>query len=264
MQELNRLHSGVINVTTIRHARPRIVAIIEARMSSSRLPGKVLMMSCEKSMLEIMCSRLDQCEYIDEIVVATTVNESDNLIVAECNRIGVSHFRGDEENVLARVVEATKHARAEVVVSLTADCPLIDSYIIKQCVENFLEQDVDYYSNCHIRSFPDGMDTQVIKARVLIQSLSKASSNLELEHVTLNIRQNLQKYSSGILTASKSQRWPELGLTLDEKTDFEVIDKVLVNFSPRLDFTCEEIIEFLRENPEIVQLNSSVVRKGDN
>lgn len=243
---------------------PRIVAIIEARMTSTRLPGKVLKTSCDRTMLEIMCQRLSTSNSIDEIVIATTTNSTDDILVAEALKLGVSYFRGDELNVFSRVVSAAEFSRADVVVSLTADCPLIDPQIVDACIDSFMVEGFDYFSNCHERSFPDGMDVQVIKAEVLKESFLNATRPAEFEHVTLNIRENIYKYKTGILKATGEEFWPELGITLDESHDLLVIDKIVSHFNPRTDFNCSEIVDFLRNNPAIVKLNSAVKRKGDN
>ena len=241
-----------------------IVAIIEARMNSSRLPGKVLMKSTNKSMLEIMCTRLKRSKLIDQIVVATTTNLSDDDLIRECQRIGVDSYRGDEENVLSRVVEAMKEFNATIVVSLTADCPLIDVAIVDKCIDSFVSGGYDYFSNCHIRSFPDGQDVQVIKPELLSDSLLLARNPRELEHVTLNIRNNISKHRHGILIAEDDEYWPELGITLDEVRDYELINFILKNFHPDLNFDLSSILKFLRENPNIRKINERVSRRGNN
>jgi spore coat polysaccharide biosynthesis protein SpsF len=241
-----------------------IVAIIEARMNSSRLPGKVLMKSTNKSMLEIMCTRLKRSKLIDQIVVATTTNLSDDDLIRECERIGVDSYRGDEENVLSRVVDAMKVFNATIVVSLTADCPLIDAAIVDKCIDSFVSGGYDYFSNCHIRSFPDGQDVQVIEPGLLSDSLLRARNPRELEHVTLNIRNNISEYRHGVLIAKDDEYWPELGITLDEVSDYDLINCIVKNFHPDLSFDLSSILKFLRENPNISNINEQVSRRGNN
>ena len=240
-----------------------LICTIEARMSSSRLPGKVLMKHNGKTMLELMIDRVKQVQEISRIVIATTSNEADEVIVAEAQNLGVDYYRGSENDVLARVIGAAEEFDASTIVALTGDCPLIDPELIRECINIFDSEQPDYLSNALIRSYPDGMDIQVLRLSALKKSSAITTDRVEREHVTLHITRNPNIFTLHNVLAPLNLTWPDLGLTLDEIDDFQFISEILSNFSPRNDFSCAEIIEFLRENPSLIKINSRVVRKGD-
>jgi len=242
----------------------KIVATVEARMASSRLPGKVLMQANGRPMLAHLVDRLKRVQSIEEIVLATTVNSSDDCLVAFAEGMDILYYRGSEENVMSRVIEAAGSAKAEVVVEITGDCPIIDPLIVEQTIRMFLYNKADYVSNGHIRSYPDGMDTQVFKLETLKQSAQMTEDFLDREHVTLHIRNNPHIFSHVHLVAPPDLWWPELGLTLDEQQDYELL-KILIEYfgAEHPFFSCREVIELLRLKPEWVEINKDVRRKGD-
>ena len=240
--------------------KEKIMCVIEARMGSSRLPGKVLMKSNGKSMLEIMISRLRLVFSSEQIIVATSNNIKDIAIYDETKKLGVNCFQGDEDDVLHRVACACREYKADVVVLLTGDCPLIDPYIVDQCINTFMSNSVDYLSNALIRSYPDGMDTQVIRFKALERSENSTIDQLEREHSTLHLIRNPDLFSLLNFAAPTSMQWPKLGLTLDENEDFILINKIVSHFHPRLDFRLEEIMKYLNENPNLIKVNSKVMR----
>ena len=242
----------------------KIVATIEARMTSSRLPGKVLLTVLGKPMLHYLVSRLKTVQSIDEIIIATTTNTSDDVIVEFAKSEGVLYFRGSEEDVMARVIGAGEKANADVLVEITGDCPIIDPDIIEQTIQMFLHHEASYVSNVHVRSYPDGMDTQVFKLATLKKSAEMTGDTLDHEHVTLHMRNNPEIFSKVHLIAPPSQSWPDLGLTLDEQQDFELLKSIIEYFHNKNPlFSCLDVIQLLRSNPEWVKINQSVVRKGD-
>lgn len=243
-------------------ARP-IVATVEARMSSSRLPGKVLFEAAGKPMLQHLVERLRSVPSIDEIVIATTTNVSDDPIVAFANAHGVIVHCGSEDDVLARVVEAAERAEAVTIVEITGDCPLIDPEIVEQVIQMYLHHDADYVSNAHVRSYPDGMDTQVFSLETLRRSAGMTERALDREHVTTHIRRHPELFRQIHLVAPSSLWWPELGLTLDERDDYRLIAKIIEELAPaNAQFGCGAVIDLLERFPELVELNRSVVRKG--
>ena len=186
----------------------RIVATIEARMNSSRLPGKVLLKAKEKSMLEILVERLQQVKSIDDIIVATTTNPKDNEIAYLCAKKGLGFFRGSEEDVMGRVIGAAKSAKADLIVEITADCPIIDPNIIEQIINIYIANKVDYVGNAKIRSYPDGMDTQVFSLKTLEKSYEMTDNKIDREHVTLHIRNNPNIFSQINVIASPDIYYP--------------------------------------------------------
>jgi spore coat polysaccharide biosynthesis protein SpsF len=177
--------------------------------------------------------------------------------------LGVLVYRGSEENLLDRVASAAQEFNSEIVVSLTGDCPLIDPLLIDQMVSSFKLNDCDFLTNCHFRSYPDGMDIQVIKKEALVEASKNSTDLLEFEHTTLHIRRNPEIFKTIHIAANSFENKPELGLTLDELDDLKLIQIIFSHFSPRLDFSLKEILELLSLNPELLEINAQVKRKGD-
>ena len=153
-------------------------------MTSTRLPGKVLLKIGEKPALEYMINRIKQSNLIDEIVVATTTNDSDLPIIDLCAKIGCKHFRGSEEDVLLRVLDAAKSVSADIIVELTGDCPFIDPEIIDNVISLYFSGDYDYASNIVERTFPDGFDTQVFSVRSLEEVSRMTKDPIDRVHVS--------------------------------------------------------------------------------
>ena len=242
----------------------KTIATIEARMTSSRLPGKVLLYAAGIPMLAHLVRRIRSVPSISEVVLATTTNESDDLLVDFAKHTGISCFRGSEEDVMTRVIEAADSVDADLIVEITGDCPIIDPEIIEQTIRMFHANQADYVSNAHIRSFPDGMDTQVFRLDTLKRCALMTSDKLDHEHVTLHIRNHPELFSHVHLVAPPELHWPELGLTLDEIADYELLVHIIEYFEPTNPlFSCLDSIRLLRQNPEWLAINQSVVRKGD-
>ena len=240
-----------------------VVAIIEARMSSSRLPGKHLLTAAGKPMLEHLVERLKQVALIHKIVIATPSNEADNVLVQLADRLGVGHFQGSEENVMERVIEAGRKYDADVICEVTGDCPIIDPDLVQQLIGTFIVNPVVYACNGR-HGLPDGMGSQVFYQSTLEQSYLMTKDPLDLEHVTLHIRNNRKLFPALYLAASPSCYWPELGLTLDEEDDYKLLKKVIDFFEETAStFRCADVIKLLKNNPEWVSVNAHVLRKGD-
>jgi spore coat polysaccharide biosynthesis protein SpsF len=242
----------------------KIVATIEARMTSSRLPGKVLLNAGGKPMLEHLIKRLLNVPSIDEIVLATTVNQVDDGLESFANKMGISSYRGSEDDVMSRVISAAELARADVIVEITGDCPIIDPQIVEQIIRIFSANQADYVSNAHIRSYPDGMDTQVFSLDALKRSAAMTKDLLDHEHVTLHIRNHPEIFSQLHILAPPELHWPDLGLTLDEPADYELLKKIIEYFEPiNSQFTCLDIVRLLRERSDWLKINQHVLRKGN-
>jgi spore coat polysaccharide biosynthesis protein SpsF len=244
----------------------KIGVIIEARMSSTRLPGKVLMKVNNKSMLQLIIDRVNVIKKIDTTIVATTINKKDDEIIDWCKLKKIKFFRGSEDNVLNRVYKAAKKFRLRTIILITGDCPLIDHNIISQVLNIYLNNNADYVSNSHIRTYPDGMDVQIFNYKSLSKSNILAKNKIEKEHVTLNIRRNPKIFKPIYVMAPNNLHWPELGLTLDEIGDFKLIKKIIIYFHNKKNFmfNCIDIINFIKKNPILLRYNSKVKRKGDN
>jgi spore coat polysaccharide biosynthesis protein SpsF len=242
----------------------RIFATIEARMTSSRLPGKVLLKASGKPMLEHLVNRLRVVPSLNGIVIATTMNKTDDVLEEFSKKIGIGCYRGSENDVMNRVIGAADSVGADVVVEITGDCPIIDQQIVEQTIRMFNANQADYVSNAQIRSYPIGMDTQVLRLETLKRSASMTSDALEHEHVTLHIRNHPEIFSQLHLVAPPETHWPELGLTLDEPNDYELLKKIIEHFEPiKPLFSCRDVIQLLKQRPDLVAINQQVTRKGD-
>ena len=157
----------------------KIVATIEARMTSSRLPGKVLLPVLGQPMLHHLITRLRAVPSINEIVIATTTNAIDDVLVEFAAQEKVMVYRGSELDVMARIIGAGELAGADLIVEITGDCPIIDPDIVEQTIQMYLHHDAAYVSNAHIRSYPDGMDTQVFRLDTLKQSAAMTNDPLD-------------------------------------------------------------------------------------
>ena len=233
-------------------------------MTSSRLPGKVLMPALGKPMLRHLLDRLRAVAAIQEIVLATTTNPADDVLQEFAQRERIKCFRGSEDDVMARVIGAAESAGAELVVEITGDCPIIDPQIVGQTIRMYQAHEADYVSNAQIRSYPDGMDTQVFRLETLKRSAAMTDDPLDHEHVTLHMRNHPELFSPVHLVAPPELHWPELGLTLDELADYELLKRVIVHFGEAKPlFGCCDVVRLLRANPDWVAINQAVLRKGD-
>jgi len=248
-------------------ATPRIIATIEARMTSSRLPGKVMKECLGKTMLAHMVERVKRSEILDDIVIATTVNDTDDILVEEAERLGVPTYRGSEDNVMSRVVEAAKFHRADIIVELTGDCPLLDPALIDVAVAEYFASGVDYLSNLDIDEFdrglahPLGFAVQVFSTAILADAYRRTDDPLDFEHVSRPLYQTPERYSVKYMPTPHRQRGPAMSVTLDTPEDFQVISAVLAALLPQNpDFTIEEVVAFLTAHPEIRRINQDIGR----
>lgn len=234
------------------------LAIIQARMGSSRLPGKVLMKLEGKPVLWHVASRVSRSSYVDDVVVATTFKKEDLEIVKYCSSNGIRIFIGSEDDVLDRYYQAAKLFKPDNVIRITADCPLHDPYVIDQIICKHIKDDNDYTSNTIEETFPDGLDCEIMKFYVLEDTWKKAVMASEREHVTQYIIKN-NKYKLGCVLSPvnrKNERW-----TLDTAEDYNFIKKIFARFySINPEFRSEDIYAFLDSEPELRKINSNILR----
>lgn len=243
--------------------RPRVICVSQARMTSTRLPGKVMQEVLGQPLLYYHLLRLKRCRLIDRLVVATTVNASDDVIAAYCAKIDVPVFRGDEHDVLSRYAGAVEAcgAGAEIVVRVTSDCPLIDPEIVDATIETYLsgQPGVDYVAVDNSR-FPRGLDAEVFGRDALFQAAREAVDQPEREHVTPFIYRRPDRFSCATYTTPEdhgSLRW-----CVDEPDDFELIRRIIEALYPlKPDFGWRDCLRILSENPEWSLLNAGVAQK---
>ena len=232
-------------------------------MTSTRLPGKVLKTCMGKTMMEIMIERVRRSETIDEIVIATTTNKTDDCLEELAKELKVGIHRGSENDVVQRVVDAHRNAGSEIVVQLTGDCPLIDPGIIDVLVRFYRMNQFDYVGNAVIRSYPIGMDTQVSSFRILERSLELAETESDHEHLYATIYKRPEQFRLYHFVGPHELMWPELRITLDTPQDLQLICAVYEALYPmNREFTALDIIRFLKQNPELVAINQFIPSKG--
>lgn len=239
----------------------KTVASIEARMTSSRLPGKVLMPINGIPALELMLKRISTSKLLDEIIVATTINIEDDAIVKWCKKNNIKYFRGSEENVYQRVLDAHINNNSDIIVELTGDCPLLDPQLIDDAIDIYLNNNYEYVSNCIEETYPLGMAVEVFS----LETLKTIGDNRELdyidkEHVSPFLYTSHQ-YKTYNITAPKKQFFPKLSVTLDTKEDYEVINKI-DNCFKNISYTLDDIISIAKKNNDWVTINQGIHRKG--
>lgn len=215
----------------------KIVAIIQARMRSSRLPGKVLMDIAGKTMLENVVERAKQAETLDEIAIATTTNKESESIVKICRERGWLCFRGSEDDVLDRYYRTALAFKASIIVRITGDCPLISPRVIDKAVREFLScsPDIDYVSNVLVRTYPIGLDVEVMSFSALLRMWREATLSEDREHVTLYIRNNLDKFRTVNIRSDTDRsciKWSVDTPRDLEKVRAEVLQRTIITSSP--------------------------------
>lgn len=240
----------------------RIGAIIQARMGSTRLSGKVMKKIKGKTVLEHVIERVNQSNLIDTIIIATTTHERDNVIADKAMECGVKFFRGSEDDVLSRYYYAAKENGIDVVVRITSDCPLIDPFVIDGTVECFLKNDNDIVSNAGAetskRTYPRGLDTEVFSFETLEKAFSNASEKYQREHVTPYI----YEHSSKVYYYKNDVDYSRFRWTLDTEDDLKLISEIYKYlYKGKHDFYMNEIIKLFEHEPELYMINAHVEQK---
>ncbi len=238
----------------------RVVAIIQARMGSTRLPGKVLKDLAGATVLERVVSRLRRCRLVSDVIVATSAEQADDVIVNECQRLGTHAFRGSEEDVLDRYYRAARQARAEVVVRITSDCPLIDPGVSDKTIQAFLDARPDYASNALERTYPRGLDTEVMTFAALESAWSEARQAYQREHVTPFLYQQPERFK--ILSVKGDHDYSRHRWTLDTLEDLEFLRAVYARGVDRQNLTWQDVLNIVEREPELAEINRHVVQKA--
>jgi spore coat polysaccharide biosynthesis protein SpsF len=238
----------------------KITAIVQARMGSNRLPGKVLMDLCGQSVLWRVVQRLSGATLLRQIVVATSVAPADNAIAAECARLAVPCFRGSEDDVLDRYHQTAQAWPADAMVRITADCPLIDPEVVDQTIEVFLKEGADYGSNSIRETYPLGISAEVFTAGALEQAWREARKPYEREHVTPFFYENPKLFRISSISAPGD--YSHYRLTLDTADDLRLLRAVYASFDNHGRMSWREVVGLLERRPELAALNSHVVQKA--
>lgn len=231
-----------------------VLALLQARTSSTRLPGKVLMPILGEPMLKRQIERVLRCGSIDRLVVATSVDPEDKAIRGICADMGVDCFRGSLKDVLDRFYQAALQYGAGHVMRLTGDCPLTDPGIIDAVAAHYLERDCDYASNCRPPSLPDGLDVEIFSFKALLAAWRESVDPFEREHVVPFIIRRPERFA--ISNFALDEDWSHLRWTVDEPEDFEFVSRVYEALYPgNPEFTYRDVLVLLAAHPELTKIN---------
>lgn len=245
--------------------KPKVVCIIQTRMGSTRLPGKVLLPLAGRPVVLHDIDRVLRVPLIDEIVIATTTNAEDDVIekIVRGYHPRVFVYRGSENDVLDRYYQAAKMRNADVVVRITSDCPLIDPDVTNATIQLFLNtRGLDYASNVlGLRTFPRGFDTEVVAMRTLAHIWNIAKDAEDREHVTIYIKKHPEEFKTKTYTNDRDlsfYRW-----TLDEQNDYKLLSAIYDRLYPTTpDFRMADVLRLFEENPQLITINQEVRQKN--
>ncbi|MDA9652887.1 aminotransferase class III-fold pyridoxal phosphate-dependent enzyme [Pseudomonadota bacterium] len=234
----------------------KVIALVQARLGSVRLPEKVLKPIAERPMIDLLLTRLSRSNELDEIIVASSIDKQNDKLQSTVELLGYQCTRGSEDDVLNRFYEAATLFKADVIVRVTGDCPLVDAMLVDECIRSYKKAKVDYFSNTDPATFPDGLDIEVFSFQSLKRANQEALSEFDREHVTPYIRNN-QRFSKSSLKFNKNLsnlRW-----TVDEPEDLIVVTRIFEHFYPDLFFDWKKVLELSKKNPEIFSANKTIV-----
>lgn len=234
-----------------------IVAIVQARLGSTRLPNKVIAPLGNTPLIEFLITRLSKSHYVNKIVVATSTNPVNDPLVSLVEKMGYQVVRGSENDVLQRFIDAAHATDADVIVRITGDCPLVDPQLVDTLVQEFLRSPVDYLSNTNPPTYPDGFDIEVFSVKALETAGQLATDSFDREHVTPFLRSHPDFSKQNHVAPIDYSRFR---LTVDEQRDLNVIRSIVNHFAPSTDFTLSQILEAIDHNPSLVAGNLDIER----
>ena len=232
-----------------------MVALVQARMGSTRLPGKVLRAIVGKPMIELLLARLSQSSELDEIVVAASEEVKNDKLQSVVESLNYKCTRGNEKDVLNRFYESAKSVGADVIVRITGDCPLVDPVLVDRCIKGYKNSNVDYFSNINPATYPDGLDIEVMSFESIERANNETDSDFDREHVTPYIRNSdsFSKSSISHIEDLSSQRW-----SVDEPEDLIVVTNIFEHFSPDIHFNWHQVLELKKLNPNLFLENQKI------
>lgn len=237
-----------------------ILIIVQARFSSTRLPGKVLKKIRDKPLLWYIANKINQAQIKHKLIIATGHLEANQPIIEFAKKNNIDLFIGDEDDVLDRYYQTAKHFKGDIIVRITSDCPLIDPKIIDQLLEIYLDGNYDYLSNVHPPTYPDGYDIEIFSFKALETAWKKAKLPSEREHVTPYIWKNQSKEFT-IKNIKNNIDYSKYRLTVDTPADFKLLSVIIDYFYDRWNnFYMDDVIKFLEENPKLLEINEQYER----
>lgn len=237
----------------------KIYGIIQARMGSTRLPGKVLKDVGGRSMLSCVVKRLQRAKRLDGVVVATSTQPSDDLILEECDSLGVSCFRGSERDVLERYYQAANYYQVDGVARVTGDCPLIDPDLADRVVRAFRKQKPDCASNTLDRTYPRGLGLSVISMKALSRAHQEAQGRLYRAHPPLYIHHHPDLFN--LISVKGEVDYSHLRWTVDMEDDLRFVREIYQRFNNQVDFSWREVITLLEHDPSLMVINQHISQK---
>jgi len=241
----------------------KIVCTIEGRMGSTRRPGKTMAEIMGRPMLELLVERLQRVSRIDQIVLATTTKEEDQCIEDLAHQLGVGWFRGSNEDVLDRVLKAAGKYKADWIVELCGDGPLVDWDLIDRALYLFDTGKYDYISNMREDTWPIGVNVQLFPFKVLAEVAELTQDPADREHVSLYIYEHPERYRLCNIVAPPELHRPDLRLVVDTEEDLTLMRSIFERLYPKNPaFTTLDVIRLLDENPELVEINASIQQKS--
>ncbi|MCK4527549.1 glycosyltransferase family protein [candidate division WOR-3 bacterium] len=241
------------------YSKKKIGITIEARMASTRLPGKTLKLLHGRPMLARMIERLKRVKLADIIVIATTNQPEDSPIVDLAKEMGVGYCQGSSEDVLDRVLQAAKKYDIDLIVEACGDCPVIDPDVIDMEIQTFLDNDVDYIG-CHlVKTFPLGLDGKVFTTKTLEEVADITNDPADRENVSLYIYEHPEKYKLLNIEAKGKQRRPDLRLVVDHKEDFDFIEGIYKQlYDKKPHFNYDDMLDLFERRPDLTEINRDV------
>tara|TARA_B110000438_G_C15650258_1_gene579267 strand:+ start:201 stop:947 length:747 start_codon:yes stop_codon:yes gene_type:complete len=234
-----------------------ITALVQARMGSSRLYGKVMKKVCGKSLIELLLKRLSKSKLIKKIMVVTPKSNENDVLVKKIKSLGYETFRGKEKDVLDRFYQAIKKAKPEIIIRITGDCPLIDYKIVDKMIKLFKSKNYDYLSNNDPPTYPDGLDVEIFNFKSLNYAWKYSTKKYDREHVTPFIKRT-KKFKCKNIKHSKD--YSDERITLDELKDFKLIKNIFQYFYPKIYFNWLEIINLKKKQPLWFKVNQNIER----
>lgn len=240
----------------------KIVCIIQARMGSSRLPGKVIRDLCGKPMIEHIYDRVKKVKLINEVIIATTTSNQDNILCNVLEQKNIKYYRGSEDDVLGRYTEVAKKTKADIIIRITGDCPLVDPMLINDVIKRFLEKEYDYMSPKSECGLIRGLDTEIFTFDALKKADVLAKDNVSREHVTLYMYRNPDKFKIGLFPIPAHLNNTQIRLTVDEIQDYRLINTIYnILYEEEEIIKIQDVLELLYARKDLIDMNVEVKQK---
>jgi len=240
----------------------KTILVVQARMGSSRLPGKTMLVVNGKTVIRHMLERLKRCRSVDRVVLSVPESAKDKVLIDQAIKLDIEYFAGSELDVLDRFYQTSARYAPAHVVRCTGDCPLIDPHIVDNIVKAHIHNNNDYTSNALIKSYPYGFEVEVIRFETLAVTADEAKEAYEREHVTPFVYQHPKRFKVQNILADKKHHRPDLRLCVDTKEDFELVSRVFAKLDTGSNhFSIEDVIDLINHHTDWIKINSHIKQK---